>query len=79
MTVLADDPLIAGMAIAHPRPLHESSGRLRELYPACPRVYGVAVRVRRRGDGRRRPAALVAARLGADHRPAAPDVRDRRW
>ena len=42
MTVLADDPLIAGMAIAHPLPLHESSGRLRELYPASPRVYGVA-------------------------------------
>ena len=24
-------------------PLHESSRRLRELYPECPRVYGVAV------------------------------------
>lgn len=43
MTVLVDDPLIAGMAIARTLPLHESSRRLRELYPECPRVYGVAV------------------------------------
>ncbi|MCZ8381001.1 iron reductase [Mycobacterium sp. CPCC 205372] len=43
MTVLIDDPLIAGMAIRRTMPLHESSRRLRELYPECPRVYGVAV------------------------------------
>ena len=43
MTVLIDDPLIAGMAIRRTLPLHESSRRLRELYPECPRVYGVAV------------------------------------
>jgi hypothetical protein len=43
MTVLVEDPLIAGMAIRRPLPLHESSRRLRELYPECPRVYGVAV------------------------------------
>jgi hypothetical protein len=43
MTVLVDDPLIAGMTIARTLPLHESSSRLRALYPECPRVYGVAV------------------------------------
>lgn len=43
MTVLVDDPLIAGMSILRTLPLHESSRRLRELYPECPRVYGVAV------------------------------------
>ncbi len=43
MTVVVDDPSIAGMAIRRPLPLHESSRRLRELYPECPRVYGVAV------------------------------------
>ncbi|MGV0717664.1 iron reductase [Mycolicibacterium sp. XJ662] len=43
MTVAVDDPLIASMAIRRPLPLHESSRRLRELYPECPRVYGVAV------------------------------------
>ena len=43
MTVLAEDPLIASMAIARPLPIHESSRRLRELYRECPRVYGVAV------------------------------------
>jgi hypothetical protein len=58
MTVLADDPLIAGMVIARPLPLHESSGRLRELYPACPRVYGVAVMT---DVGRRRWWPLVSA------------------
>ena len=58
MTVLADDPLIAGMAITHPLPLHESSGRLRELYPACPRVYGVAVMA---DVGRRRWWPLASA------------------
>jgi hypothetical protein len=43
MTVLIEDPLIAGMAIRRPLPLHESSRRLRELYPEGPRIYGVAV------------------------------------
>jgi hypothetical protein len=43
MTIVVDDPLIAGMSIARTLPLHESSGRLRGLYPECPRVYGVAV------------------------------------
>jgi hypothetical protein len=43
MTVVIEDPLIAGMAIRRTLPLHESSRRLRELYPDCPRVYGVAV------------------------------------
>ena len=43
MTTVIDDPLIAAMAIDRMLPLHESSRRLRELYPQCPRVYGVAV------------------------------------
>lgn len=43
MTILLDDPLIAGMSIPAMLPLHESSRRLRELYPECPRVHGVAV------------------------------------
>jgi hypothetical protein len=43
MTVLVEDPLIASMSIRHTLPIHESSTRLRELYPECPRVYGVAV------------------------------------
>jgi hypothetical protein len=43
MMTLVDDPLIAGMSIARTLPLHESSGRLRGLYPECPRVYGVAM------------------------------------
>src|SRR3954471_8812780 len=43
MTVLIEDPLISSMAIRRTLPLHESSTRLRALYPECPRVYGVAV------------------------------------
>jgi len=43
VTTLIDDPLIAAMAIDRMLPLHESSRRLRGLYPQCPRVYGVAV------------------------------------
>jgi hypothetical protein len=43
VTTLIDDPLIAAMAIDRMLPLHDSSRRLRELYPQCPRVYGVAV------------------------------------
>ncbi|AKS34077.1 iron reductase [Mycolicibacterium goodii] len=80
MTVLIEDPLIAGMAIKRTLPLHESSRRLRELYPECPRVYGVAVM----GDLSRRrwwplTEALTADRLQAmfdagvaetDNRPA---------
>ncbi len=41
MTVMVDDPLIARMSMRRALPLHESSRRLRELYPECPRVYGV--------------------------------------
>src|SRR4051812_1839547 len=43
MTVLVEDPLISSMAIRQTLPLHESSRRLRELFPECPRVYGVAL------------------------------------
>ncbi|MDX1891914.1 iron reductase [Mycolicibacterium sp. 050158] len=43
MSVVVDDPLIDRMSISRTLPLHESSRRLRELYPECPRVYGVAV------------------------------------
>jgi hypothetical protein len=43
MTAVVDDPLISRMAISRMLPLHESSRRLRELCPECPRVYGVAV------------------------------------
>jgi hypothetical protein len=43
MTIVVDDPLVSRMAIRRVLPLHESSRRLRELYPECPRVYGVAV------------------------------------
>jgi hypothetical protein len=43
VTILTDDPLISAMAIDRVLPLHESARRLRELYPQCPRVYGVAV------------------------------------
>ncbi|WP_283614745.1 iron reductase [Mycolicibacterium poriferae] len=64
MTVLVDDPLIASMAIRRALPIHESSRRLRGLYPECPRVYGVAVM----GDLSRRrwwplTEALTAGRL----------------
>jgi hypothetical protein len=43
VTVTIEDPLIAAMNVKEALPLHESSRRLRELYPECPRVYGVAV------------------------------------
>jgi len=43
VTVVVDDPLIAGMDIRQMLPLHESSRRLRALRPDGPRVYGVAV------------------------------------
>lgn len=63
-SLIADDPLIAGMSIRQSLPLHESSTRLRELYPECPRAYGVAVM----SDVR--PSTMVAARAGAQHRSA---------
>jgi hypothetical protein len=53
-----DDPLIAAMDVAQPSTLHESSRRLRDLDPACPRVYGVAVMA---DVGRRRWWPLTAA------------------
>jgi hypothetical protein len=43
VATLVDDPLIAAMTTDRMLPLHESSRRLRELYPESPRVYGVAV------------------------------------
>lgn len=43
VATLIDDPLIAAMAIDRMLPLHNSSRRLRELYPQSPRVAGVAV------------------------------------
>jgi hypothetical protein len=43
MTIMVDDPLIARMSMRRALPLHASSRRLRELYPECPRVYGVVV------------------------------------
>jgi hypothetical protein len=75
MTVLADDPLIAAMAITRTLPLHESSRRLRQLYPECPRVYGVAVM----SDLSRRrwwplQEALTTDRLGEMFRIGAMDM-----
>ncbi len=61
-----EDPLISAMTIERVLPLHESSRRLRELYPQCPRVYGVAVL-----GG----APLVAPVIGTEHRPDEVDVR----
>ncbi|WP_142281502.1 iron reductase [Mycobacterium kyorinense] len=43
MLAEVDDPLIAAMTIRRTLPLHESSRRLREIYPHSPRAYGVAV------------------------------------
>ena len=62
MTVVVDDPLISRMAISRTLPLHESSRRLRELYPECPRVYGVAVM----GDLTRRRWWPLSDVLGTD-------------
>ncbi len=70
MTVLIEDPLIAGMAIERTLPLHESARRLRELYPECPRVYGVAVV----GDLSRRRWWPLAEALSADRLHAMFDV-----
>ena len=71
MTVVVDDPLIAGMAIRRVLPLHESSRRLRTLYPECPRVYGVAVMA----DVVQ--TSLVAAGVRADQRAPGRHVRRR--
>lgn len=78
MTVLVDDPLISSMAIAQSLPLHESSRRLRELYPECPRVYGVAVI----GDLSRRrwwplTQALTTDRLDSMFKLAAEETESR--
>ena len=43
MPAAVEDPLIAGMSVRRPLPIHESTRRLRELHRGCPRVYGVAV------------------------------------
>ena len=64
MTITIDDPLIAAMDIDRVLPLHESARRLRELYPQCPRVYGVAVL----GDVSVRRWWPLA--VGAEHRSA---------
>lgn len=78
MSVTIEDPLIARMATGQISPLHESSRRLRELYPECPRVYGVAVM----GDLSRRrwwplAEALTAGRLQAMFDVAAQDTGNR--
>ena len=57
------------MGSDRPLPIHESSQRLRELYPECPRVYGVAVM----SDLSRRRWWPLTDALG--HRPDAGDVR----
>lgn len=62
MTVVVEDPLIAGMTIKRQLPLHDSSRRLRDLYPECPRVYGVAVM----GDVSRRRWWPLTDALGSD-------------
>ena len=70
MSVLIEDPLISGMTIRQTLPLHESSGRLRALYPECPRVYGVAVM----GDLSRRRWWPLAEAVTADRLQAMYDV-----
>jgi hypothetical protein len=70
MTALVEDPLIAGMAIRRSLPLHESSRRLRELYPECPRVYGVAVM----GDLSRRRWWPLAEAVTSDRLQAMFDI-----
>src|SRR5215207_6645496 len=70
MTVVVDDPLIAGMAIRRTLPLHESSRRLCELSPECPRVYGVAVM----GDLSRRRWWPLAEAVSADRLQAMFDI-----
>jgi hypothetical protein len=70
MTVLIEDPLISSMTIRRPLPLHESSRRLRALYPECPRVYGVAVM----GDLSRRRWWPLAEAVTADRLRAMYDI-----
>jgi hypothetical protein len=70
MTVLIEDPLISSMAIKRTLPLHESSRRLRALYPECPRVYGVAVM----GDLSRRRWWPLAEAVTADRLHAMYDI-----
>ena len=70
MSVLIDDPLISSMTIRQTLPLHESSGRLRALYPECPRVYGVAVM----GDLSRRRWWPLAEAVTADRLQAMCDI-----
>jgi hypothetical protein len=70
MTVLIEDPLISSMAIGRTLPLHESSRRLRALYPECPRVYGVAVM----GDLSRRRWWPLAEAVTADRLQAMYDI-----
>ena len=43
MPTAIDHPLITRMDVRRELPVHESSRRLRELFPACPLVYGIAV------------------------------------
>lgn len=78
MTLVVEDPLIAAMAPAAPLPLHESSRRLRELRPECPRVYGVAVMA---DVGRRRwwplSSAVTTDRLQTMYRAAAAEIDSR--
>jgi hypothetical protein len=70
MTVLIEDPLISSMTIRRTLPLHESSRRLRALYPECPRVYGVAVM----GDLSRRRWWPLAEAVTADRLRAMYDI-----
>src|SRR2546422_3311210 len=70
MTVLIEDPLISSMAINRTLQLHESSRRLRALYPECPRVYGVAVM----GDLSRRRWWPLAEAVTADRLHAMYDI-----
>jgi len=70
MSVLIEDPLISSMTIRQTLPLHESSGRLRALYPECPRVYGVAVM----GDLSRRRWWPLAEAVTADRLQAMYDI-----
>lgn len=70
MTVLIEDPLILSMTIRRTLPLHESSSRLRALYPECPRVYGVAVM----GDLSRRRWWPLAEAVTADRLQAMYDI-----
>ena len=74
MTVIIEDPLIVSMAIARPLPLHESSRRLRELYPESPRVHGVAVMA---DVSRRRWWPLAAAADGGERAGERAGERDR--